>query len=128
METAMNQALATYRSTQVTSASPETLILMLYRGALKQVRSGLKALEAGQVQEASDGLVKAQDIIVELRTSLNPQAGDLTTNLASLYEYVHDRLLVANIRKEAPPAQEALRVLEGLTEAWMEMVRSGAKS
>ena len=127
MEMAMNQALATYRSTQVNSASPETLILMLYRGALKQVRSALKALEGGQVQEASNGLVKAQDIVIELRTSLNPQAGDMSTNLAALYEYVHDRLVLANMRKEAPPAQQALEVLEGLTEAWAAMIRLGAQ-
>ncbi len=126
METAMNQALATYRSTQVTSASPETLVLMLYRGALKDVRSALLALESGRVQEVSNGLTRAQDIIIELRTSLNPQAGDMSEKLAALYEYVHDRLVIANIRKEAPPAQEALDILEGLTEAWMQMMHSGA--
>lgn len=49
---------------------------------------------------------KSQDIINELMVSLNPEAGEIATNLYSLYDYMQRRLIEANLKKEIEPVKE----------------------
>lgn len=119
----MIQACEAYRTTQVTSARPEALVTMLYGGATKFMRGALDALQRGNREEAGRMLLRAQDIVVELRASLNPEAGQVSSNLDSLYDYIQDRLVTANVNKDAANVDEALRIMEGLHEAWTEATR-----
>jgi flagellar protein FliS len=119
----MMQACGVYRNTQVRTARPETLVTLLYSACIRVMRTGREALEQGRREEAGCMLIRAQDIVVELRASLNAEAGEIAGNLSSLYEYVQDRLMTANIKKDAGPVDDALRVMEGIYEAWIEALR-----
>ena len=119
----MMQVCEAYRNTQVRTARPETLVALLYSGCIRFMRSGRDALENGRYEEAGRMLIRAQDIIVELRASLNAEAGEIAGNLSSLYEYVQHRLVAANIKKDAGSVDDALRIMEGICEAWMEASR-----
>ncbi len=111
-----------YRQTHVETADPATLVMMMYNGALKFLRQGRAALEQGDLEEANRLLGRTQDILSEMIGSLNPDAGDVTVNLFSLYEYSHYQITQAIISKEAKPLSDAEQILLILQEGWRGMM------
>ena len=60
-----------YQQQQVLTAPPDKLLLMLFDGALRFCGQAKKALEAGELAECHQFIIKTQDIIIELESSLN---------------------------------------------------------
>lgn len=115
-----------YRRTQIETAPPEQLILMLYDGAIRFARNGRRALESGDRQKAHHNLTRAQDVMSELIGSLDMEAGgELAANLYQLYRYIYQRLVQANVRKSVEPIDEAIRLVSELREGWYEGVIQG---
>lgn len=109
-----------YLTERVMTASPAELTAMLYDAAVGALRSAITAQEAGEHLAATPKLVKAQAIVLELRTTLNPAAGDLTTRLDALYTFAFTQLLQANTKRDVAATRSALEVLEPLQTAWRE--------
>ena len=95
-----------YRTTAVETASPVQLVTMLYQGVLRFTLRGIQGIEQGNVQQAHDGLTRAQAIIMELAAHLDMAAGgEIAQNLNTLYLYTHQRLVEANCQKAVEPAR-----------------------
>ncbi|NLY39461.1 MAG: flagellar export chaperone FliS [Firmicutes bacterium] len=107
-----------YRQAQVETADQRTLLLMLYGGALKFLRQGREAMLTGDIAETNRLLGRVQDILCELIGSLNPAVPDLAHNLFLLYEFMHHRLVQANVQKEPSYLDEVEQMLLTLQEAW----------
>ena len=60
-----------YRQTQVSTASPGELLLMLYDGAIRFARQAQEHLNRGEIEAASNRLIRVQDIVNELNLSLD---------------------------------------------------------
>lgn len=113
---------ARYREMEIKTATPEMVIVKLYEGALRFLRQAKECQESGQVAGRATAIAKALAIVNELQTSLNlEQGGEIAHNLDSLYFYVTDRLLEANVRGTVQPVEEARGVLATLLEAWVEI-------
>lgn len=121
-------AYAQYRTQAVTTASPAQLVAMLYQRALTAVTVAEQALTTQPNPElAHTELVRAQDIVTELTCSLDhEQGGEIATNLASLYEFCSDRLVRANIAKDAGLLPAVRDTLGGIAEAWGQMIAQSA--
>ena len=119
-----------YLEHSIQTASPARLVLALYDGAIGAVERAADALapqgsgttlrlEASHTESAHKELVRAQNILTELRYSLDHERGDvIAANLDSLYSWCLARLLDANVAKdpsELPPVQ---MVLGDLRDAW----------
>ena len=121
----------TYKTQSILTASPGQLVLMLYDGALRFIRIAHAALEAGVrdprcIETIHTNILKAQNIIAELRGGLDHEAGgDLAVTLDRLYDYYTRRLFEANLKKNIIPLAEVERLLTELRNAWEEMLRSG---
>jgi flagellar protein FliS len=111
-----------YRRTQVAVSSQRDLILMMYNAAIKNTREGKDAIKGGNLEEANNKLLKAQDIISELMNSLRLDAGEISNNLYSLYDYMISRLVQANIRKDVECIDHVDSLLTELKEAWEEAI------
>ncbi len=121
-----NDFLQTYQRAGVETATPHRLVAMLYEGAIRRCGEGAAALDEKAWEAASTALLKAQAIIVELLTSLNREAGgEVAQQLAAQYDYMHRRLIEANIRRDAGAAREVAGLLGELNDAWL---RIGAQS
>lgn len=105
-----------YRQTQVQTAPPEQLVLMLYDGAIRFLEQARTLMQAGR--EAGDQLGRAQDILIELMGALNLQAGPIAENLFRLYEYYLARLVKAYAARDASLVLEVIQHLRELREAW----------
>lgn len=116
----MYNPYGTYLESQVLSATPLQLVHLAYEGALEAVREARAHLSARRIFERSRAITKVQEILAELSRSLNFEAGgDLSSRLASLYDYMQRRLIEANVKQiEAPfggsgeSAGNSLRKLE----------------
>jgi|688.fasta_scaffold52619_3 flagellar protein FliS len=117
----MNPA-AGYRATQVNAASPAERVVLLYEGALRFSRSSIVALERGDRPGAHTASVRAQEIVGELRATIDlTSGGEIASSLDALYDFVIDRLLQGNIRRDAALTNEAIRVIEELIGAWRQI-------
>lgn len=110
--------LQQYASNSAQTASPGRLVVMLYDGFLKFASQARSAIEAGDVGAAGTRLTRAQDIVAELRVSLDMTQGPISENLAQLYEYVNDQLVQARLKRDVAPLDEAVTHMSSLREAW----------
>ena len=111
-------AASHYARQRVETATPAQLIALLYGAGINAIRAGIAAIERNDRDELNRHLLRAQDVVMELRCSLNPAAGEMATNLDAIYAYAFQRLVRANVSRDAAAATEVLGILEGLNEAW----------
>ena len=106
--------------TGVSAATPHRLILMLFDGAMMSINTAIVALERKDVPAKGAALSRAIEIIANgLDASLDHEAGgELSLRLSSLYEYMTERLLHANLHNDRKTLEEVLGLLGGLRESW----------
>lgn len=115
----VNNAYASYLETKILSADPVELIEILYSGALESVERARAALQAGDISTRSKEISKTSEIINELALSLNhEQGGEISRNLAELYDYMQRRLIEANVQQIEAPLIEVGNLLATLREGW----------
>ena len=119
-------ALNQYKQNTVFSATPEELTLMLYDGAIKFMNISKYHIENNNVVKAHEALIRAQDIIIELNSSLNMEY-EISKNLRGLYEFLLDRLVDANIYKKVEPIDEALEIVTEMRDTWKEAMQEVKK-
>jgi flagellar secretion chaperone FliS len=113
-----------YLKTKIMTASPEELRLMLYDGALKFCRQAKAALEKKSYEDSYNNLMRAQKIVLELSTSLNHDADpQLCQRLSALYTYVYRLLVDANMKRETPIVDEAIKLIEYERETWQMLMK-----
>jgi flagellar protein FliS len=116
----MMNARATYLDASITTASPATLLVMLFDRLVLDVQRGLEAQRRGDVEDTHRHLTHAQDIVLELQASLRPDEFRGGYDLAALYGFLHRQLVMANVRKDAVLTDEVLTMVTDLCDAWRE--------
>ncbi|HWJ81085.1 MAG TPA: flagellar export chaperone FliS [Nocardioides sp.] len=119
-------ARAAYVGNSVSTASPARLLVMLVERLVLDVERGLRAQVDGDFHEAHRHLVHAQDIVVELQTSLDVDKMPGGQELASLYEYLRTRLVTANVRRAPAATQQALVIARHLCDTWRQAAMAAA--
>ena len=117
-----------YKETHIKTASAGKIVVMLYDEGLKQIDFAVEKLEneGSSLDEISNALIKAQDIITELMASLDfERGGEVAKNLFSLYMFFNQRLIDANLNKDAEPLKIVRRLFGDLRGAWAEIVKKG---
>lgn len=120
----MKQAYAynAYKNNQVNTASKSKLVLMLYDGAIKNLKLAEMSIENKEVEKVNTYLTKAQDIIAEFMSTLNFEAGeDIAKNLYQLYDYCYNKLIRANIDKDIQGVQEVRKYMQELRDTWAQI-------
>lgn len=118
-----------YRNAQIETASPDRLLLMLYDGAIRFLGQAREALSRKEIERSNHLLNRVQDIIAELMSTLDFEAGEISRSLFRLYEYMNYRLIEANAKKDPAPAEEVERMFRDLREVWQQaaqMARAGS--
>jgi len=108
-----------YKKASVTTKDQGTLILMLYDGAIRFLKTADKKIEIDELEGAHTYIVRAKNIISELLTSLDAEnTGRVGSSLKSLYVYMYNRLIDANIQKNRSYIQEVCELMIELREGW----------
>src|SRR5690554_4867718 len=116
----MARAYQTYQSNQVNTVSQEKLVTMLYDGALKFIVQGINAIEEKDLEKKNTNFIKAQKIIAELMGNLNRDVGEVADNLFLLYDFMYNKLVEANVKKDVKTAKEVFDLLQELRNTWVE--------
>ncbi|OGI17790.1 MAG: flagellar export chaperone FliS [Candidatus Melainabacteria bacterium RIFOXYA2_FULL_32_9] len=124
----MNPYLKQYQQTEVQTASPEKLLIMLYDGAIQFLNKAKVGIANKNIEEIHNNIIGAQKIISEFMNTLDIKVGgEVAQNLYNLYEYLHYRLVQANIKKDADMVDEVLTHLKDLKKTWEEAIRIAAR-
>jgi flagellar secretion chaperone FliS len=120
-----------YAQAQSSTASPERTMILLFESALRHIRAGADALESGRAVDAGHPLTKAAQIVAALDASFDAaRFPSLAKNLGSVYRFVCQRLLLANLKRDPRMAREAERVFRPVADAFstaVETVKAGAR-
>ena len=121
------QVAMNYRAAAVKTATPGQLVLMLFDGALRNVATALAgfAIESVgvRIEQINNHLLKSQAIVRELQGSLDLKAGgEFATTMWALYDFMLDRLRVANLQKDPEPIRIVERLLTEVRGAWATML------
>lgn len=111
-----------YAEQSVQTAGPATLVTMLYDRLLTAVSRSQRAggeQGVGGYATINSELQRAQDILTELRHSLDHEAGgEMAGNLDALYAFCIDRVVAANLRKDTGDLPVVTTVISELRDAW----------
>jgi flagellar protein FliS len=121
-------ATSAYRDNAVATASPARLLVMLVERLVLDVERGLAAQRSGEWSEAHRHLLHAQDIVLELEHSLDVDKMPAGKQLASLYEFLRNRLVLANVRRDPRLTTESLTLSRQLSDTWREAAMAAAVS
>jgi flagellar secretion chaperone FliS len=118
---AINAAM-TYQNNAIQTASPSELTLMLYEGAIKFANIALIAIENNDTEKIHLNIVKTENIIMELRSTLDFKY-PVANEFEKVYEYIYRRLVEANVKKEKEILEEALGYIREMKDTWKEVVK-----
>ena len=109
-----------YLADSVNTASPGKLLVMLYDRLVRDLAQGEEALRAGERELAGERITHAQEIVLELRTTLDLDAWDGAAGLANVYGWLITELIGANIARDADRVAACRGLVEPLRDAWRE--------
>lgn len=111
-----------YKSNQVTTASRTKLVVMLYDGAIRNLKLAKLSIGDKNIEKTNTCIIKTQRILSEFMSTLNfEEGGDIAKNLMALYQYMYQRTIRANIDKDTEILDEVIGYLEELREAWSQI-------
>ena len=102
-----------YQTNNITTATPEKLMIMLFDGAIQFLQKAKTAIEEKNLQERSVNIESARKIIRELMRTIDLENGnDVSKQLFRLYNRMAMKLIKANVSRNAGMIEE---VVEDLT-------------
>lgn len=111
---------ARFLADAVATASPGQLLIMLYDRLVVDLMHAEEALKSGNRAVASERLIHAQDILAELRGTLDVGAWDGAAGLAQLYGFLHVELINANVQRDPAKVVACREIIEPLRDTWRE--------
>jgi flagellar secretion chaperone FliS len=122
--TAPASVRARYLSDGVTTASPQQLLVMLYDRLALDLERAEDALVGKDREAAHVQLMHAQEIVLELRSSLQVDVWEGGPRLAALYSWLVGELIQANLKGDVRRVRDCRSIVEPLRDAWREAAAS----
>ena len=119
---AINNPYQAYQQNSVTQSTPGELTLMLYNGCLKFLNQAKKGIETKDIELKNTNIQKAQNILRELMITLDPSQ-TISQSMASLYEYMINRLVEANINNDASLVDEVYALTTEFRDTWKQVIQ-----
>ena len=118
-----------YRESAVRGASPLGLIVILYDEIIRNIRKAQRAFETNNVEQRSNSLRHALEVVGYLHSILNfEKGGDVARNLARFYTVMRAKLVECN----TSPARDTFEMLAhefaNVAEAWQQAERISRES
>ena len=126
---ALNKAYNQYKENSVYTSSPEELTFMLYNGLIRFIMQGQMGIDDRDMEKANHCITRAQDIVVYFRETLDMKY-EVSQGLDAIYEYLYQRLIEANTKKDRLILDEVLGFAKELRDTWsqaMKLAKQGQK-
>ena len=120
--------IGAYRQAGVLTADPKRLVLMCYEEAIKNLKIAKAKYITRDYEEKAQALIKAQDFICVLNSSLDfEKGGEVASNLRALYNYMMHRLTEADLKRDLRAIDHIISMLVELKTAWEEILNGKHK-
>ena len=97
-----NKYIKQYQASNVNTATPEKLMIMMFDGALQFLQKAKVAIAEGNLKERSQNIDGARKIIRELMRTIDLEIGnDVSKQLFKLYNKMAMNLIKANVQRNA---------------------------
>ena len=104
-----NKYIKQYQTSNITTATPEKLMIMLFDGAIQFLQKAKTAIEEKNLQERSVNIESARKIVRELMRTIDLENGnDVSKSLFKLYNTMAMKLIKANVSKNTNLIDEVL--------------------
>lgn len=108
-----NKYIKQYQASNINTATPEKLMILLFDGALQFLQKAKVAIEEKNLKEKTVNIEGARKIIRELMRTIDLENGnDVSKQLFRLYNKMVLNLIKANVQKNATKIDE---VIEDIT-------------
>lgn len=115
----MNNPAATYHRLSIESASPISLIVMLYERAIIDLHEAITAIEQGNIEQRTTHLNHFYNILNHLECSLDyRRGGHVAESLANCYRHAKRQSLAAAVRNSKDILIRLADDLLVLRDAW----------
>lgn len=112
-----------YQKAQVTTASKEKILLMLYEGAIRFVKQARTAMQNNQIAQKGTYISKCTAILSELMATLDHKASqDIAQDLERLYVFMIDKLIEGNMKNDESCLVSVENILNTLYIAWKDVI------
>lgn len=116
-----------YRETEVLTATPGQLVVLLYDHLLLSLRRARVAMEAGDLEVRNTALDKSREILTELLVTLDRDRGaEVASNLAALYSFLLGELVQVGVRGDGDRLERVMRMIGELRDAFAQLAASPA--
>ncbi len=113
-----------YQQMDIATATPESLVAKLLAAAIRHARIALETGGPDAAKRRVAAISRVVAIVGELRACLDHEpGGEIAANLESLYDFVLDRMVTANLEQTREPIEESIAVLGPIEEAWAEIAQ-----
>ena len=103
-----------YLQNQVMTATPKKLIILLYDGCIKFMNLAERAILDKKMEDAHINLIKAQNIVMELKGTLNFEDGAaIAEELDTIYGHLQCRVDKSEHRKRCGSSEKMLPYYAG---------------
>jgi flagellar secretion chaperone FliS len=103
----------------VMGASPHRLVQMLMEGALEKIALAKGHMVNNNIASKGENISKAIAIVGGLQSSLNTDAGgEIAENLGNLYDYMTNRLVIANLYNDETILDEVAGLMVEIKMGW----------
>jgi flagellar protein FliS len=110
-----------YLSSQVFTATPERLHLMLIDGAIRFARQLRDALAVGDVEAATDVGERCRNVISEMLLCVQRDGNEAAKRVRSIYAFLLREVAEAQLRRESGRIEGVLAVLAIERDTWAEV-------
>ncbi|MDN4500885.1 flagellar export chaperone FliS [Alteromonadaceae bacterium BrNp21-10] len=106
----------------IANADPHKITLMLMQGALDRMAYAKGNMERKDFESKAENLSRVTAIFVSLRDSLDMKSGgEISDNLFSLYDYMIQRVIDANVQNSLLIMDEVTNLLLPIKNAWAQI-------
>ena len=110
-----NKYIKQYQTSNITTATPEKLMIMLFDGAIQFLQKAKNAIQEKKLTERSENIESARKIIRELMRTIDLENGnDVSKSLFMLYNTMAMKLIKANVSRNAGLIDEVLTDLTNI--------------
>ncbi|MET4694700.1 flagellar export chaperone FliS [Endozoicomonas lisbonensis] len=117
------RGLNAYQSNQTRTraevASPYRLVVIMYENLIDNLSKAAGAIERKDMALRGESIGKCMDILGALSGALDHEiGGEMSQNLAQIYQYCNTRLLEATRTNSAEPIDEVMDLMTRIKGSW----------
>ena len=117
----MSHPTDAYLQTQVLTASPQRLRLMLIEEAMRQAELTAQHWDQHQPEPALEALIRCRDLVSELIAGIRPDESPLAQKVLGLYLFLFQALTEAQLSRDRTKLAVVRRILYSERQTWQQV-------